>query len=684
MAAVPSHRLPILAASLAMLALPLCGPAHANDAIRAVDALFAAARETGASRADYAEIAQTAPNDAILRGGHLAWDLAFKLGEADVDLDIRITAAEVRLFGARAEGDGYAFDRVEYPGAMDIVIAGGITETGTRTAFDIALTQYDAVTTGYFQPVITVAEDADHPVSRFFPAIRAALKTRIDSSSARLIEAKTTLPDGQTTTETYTNISMTGVADGRIAEQRVEKLVSVQPFQTGPTVAGQPPAGEIRQESGPYVVTGTDIRPMLALLSIIPLDEVPTDTLIESVLLDRLTITTPVGSGAIASLSAQEITLDTEVEPFDLGTIGDEAVLGTLPMDEASLADLGRSALDVLDGFNAGAVTMNGLAVTADGVNGTIDTIAATDASYVGVGSFEIRNVSFAVAENNASLKLGSFRLTDLMLAPLANYLDIGLATQNREPSLAEILAIVPMLGGMEIKGLDVASDELPGPVRIDSYELAMDGFIDPIPTAVTSRTQGASFPVGLVEDADAKALFERLGLTQLAYADELDIYWDPDTQVLSIAPLAFSIEGGGSVRFTAEIGGIPRLVFENPEQAQAAFATATVIGAELTVKDARLVTAFLEGEAAKTGLSAATLANALADQAATSMGPLAGTPFAKEAEGAVRAFLLAPDELVVTLAPNAPVPVAQILGLVATAPGGIPDLLGVTISANR
>jgi hypothetical protein len=197
-------------------------------------------------------------------------------------------------------------------------------------------------------------------------------------------------------------------------------------------------------------------------------------------------------------------------------------------------------------------------------------------------------------------------------------------------------------------------------------------------------KTEGAQIPVEMVDDKDARALFERLGLTQLAYADELSVRWDPDTLKLSVDPLTVSIEGGGSATFTAEIGGIPRLVFENPDQAQMAIATATLNGARLVVKDAKLISAYIEGEAEKAGISAATLSSALADQAAAGMGPLAGTPFAKDAEGAVRAFLASPDELVVELAPGSPVPVTQVLGLAATAPGGIPDLLGAAISANN
>uniref|UniRef100_UPI003BAAE317 hypothetical protein n=1 Tax=Stappia sp. TaxID=1870903 RepID=UPI003BAAE317 len=675
------RRLLALTASLAILAGPLTAPAHANDAVKALDSFLETAKAWGASSGEYGEVNETAPNDAVMRDGKLGWDLAFKLGDADIDLDIRLEAPEVRLYGAKIDDKGYSFDKIEYPGAMTVSLSGGVTEDGERKSFNAVLTQYDAVTTGIFQPRLELAEDAEHPVSRFKPMLLAFLDMRIDESSARLIEMQVE-NQGSTQNDRYEGITYKGLANGRIEEQRIEKMTSVQSFPLSDGADAE--KLEISQETGAYVVKGTDIRPLYEVLKIVPAGTAANDTIIESLSSDDMKISAKFGQFTVASTTASGITLDTDVEPVDALAIGDQAMLGTLPKDEASLVDLGRKALDILDGFTVASMAMDTIAVTSDFGNGTIDRIAVDDASYRGLGHGELTGVDVAVKEDNTTVKLDSFTLDGLTLPPLANYIDIALATKTGKPNIQEILAVVPMLSGMEMKGLDVASDDLPGPIKLDSYSLSMDGFIDPIPTSIAMKTVGAQMPVELVDDRNARKLLQRLGLTQVAYADELSIRWDPDTLKLSIDPMTMSIDGGGSATFTAEVGGIPRLVFENPENAQAALATATLISARLEVKDAKLVSAYIEGEAEKAGISAETLSNALADQAAAGMGPLAGTPFAKDAEGAVRAFLASPDELVVELSPNAPVPVTQILGLAATSPGGIPDLLGAAISANN
>ncbi|MEH0072552.1 hypothetical protein V6L77_23645 [Pannonibacter sp. Pt2-lr] len=60
----------------------------------------------------------------------------------------------------------------------------------------------------------------------------------------------------------------------------------------------------------------------------------------------------------------------------------------------------------------------------------------------------------------------------------------------------------------------------------------------------------------------------------------------------------------------------------------------------------------------------------------AQDMGPLTGTRFGEELLEAARTFAADPKNIVIEMAPKAPVPVTQILGAGATAPQTIPDLL--------
>ena len=86
-----------------------------------------------------------------------------------------------------------------------------------------------------------------------------------------------------------------------------------------------------------------------------------------------------------------------------------------------------------------------------------------------------------------------------------------------------------------------------------------------------------------------------------------------------------------------------------------------------------------LEKQAKDANLSADTLAMGLADTAANDMGPLAATRFGKELIEALRVFLMDPKEIVIEIAPEKPVPVTQLIGMMAS-PNAIPDLLNAKV----
>ena len=664
-----------------LVTLALASPATANPALDAADAFLQWAKDHGATIAEYGSVTETGTGDAIVRDAKFGWNLAFTVGGANIDLDIRINSPETRLIGVTKTDKGYHLDRYEQPGAHEFAFSGGVTEDGTRNAFDISVIQYDLVAEDYLQVPFVAQEDPQRPVSRFLPAIVAGLDTRLGSMSIRRMESTSKMPDGTSGTQSYEGMTITGLANGRIEEQRIEKTVSETTVKTEPGVTADTIA--MREETGLQVVTGTDMKPLLRLFGALPADRLTGDEVIASASVEGMNFSFAEGSAAIGNLSMTGLRVDPNAPAVDIATIGDQAVLGTLPQDDASLAALGGQAADALGAASLDSFDLSALAVSSPVVNGAIGSIQAKDASYRGFGDFSMSDLSFKAEENNAAVDAKLFRMSELRLAPLSRYLDFFVASSNREPTLPEILSIVPTLGLLEMQDIKIASDELAAPVSIESYRLSMSDFINPIPTRIEAMTKNASFPVSLIEEDEARALFEELGLEVVSYSDESRISWNADTQTLNIDPLAFTIEGGGTMDLKMEIGGVPRVVFESPEQAQMVIATATVNKASLTVRDARLISAFIAQQAKPAGLSPETLALGLADQAVNELGPLKDTPFGQSLHGALKSFLVSPDELVITIEPETPVPAMQIMGVLATAPDTLPQLLNAAVTAN-
>jgi len=664
----------------ALLAATLLAPVagQANPAADAVDAFFDWARATGATVADYRTLEETGPADAILRDAQLQWAFSFSFGETTFDLDLTLDAPETRLIGAAADDRGVAFTRFEQPGPHEIRVSGTVTEDGDTEPFEVTIRQYDLVSENYYQPVWEIAADPERPISRFLPALVASLDTRADSTTIRAIDTVTRLPDEGETTERYEGVTVTGVARGRAESYRVERTVSQTRI---PDQADS--AFSLRQEIGPQELTGLDVRPLMRLFGMLPADEDVGETILETIDVNDLAVTAGDVSGGVKRIASAGARVAGDAAPFDLAPLLDRITLGTFDPDEAETIALLRDLLTALEAISIDRVDVTALAVSAPDGTGTLDALRLREASYRGVSDFSLTGLQLSLAEDNTSVSLDRFRLGDLVIPPLAEYLGLVAASDTGEPPLDALLAGLPTLGTAELDALDVTSDALPAPVAIGRYLLSMRDHIGPIPTEIESRTQKAQFPVSALDDADAEALFTRLGLSVLRYADEMRLRWDETDQTLSLAPMTVEIEGGGSMDLELEIGGVPRFVFERPMQAQAALATATVNKGRLEIRDARLIEAFIAEQAEAAGLSPETLALGLADQAMTDLGPMRDTPFGRNLHAALKAFLVSPDHLVITVEPQAPVPATQILGLFATTPTMLPELLNVAIAAN-
>lgn len=667
-------------------------PALANPATDSVERFFAWAKETGAVTAEYGSLVETGPEDAILRDAKLAWSFSFKFGSDELTVDLAMDAPEIRFFGAKQSDSGVFFQKVEQPGVFEFRASAtekASDEGDDKTLFAMTGRQHDAVTTGYFQPTLpVVAEAPEQPVSRFFPLLRTALDTRIEASSARLIEAETRLADGSIQTDRYEGLAIKGMQDGRIAEQRIERMVSESTLDMTPDDDTDKPV-TMRQESGVYLVLGQDLKPVLRLVGVLPADTKVRATIMERTELNDLTVSTPFGSFSLKKASADNAHIVPETPVFPIGQLADQAVLGTLPEDRAAVLELGRKALTTLEGLSIAELELDALAIKSEEVNGGIDRVAVKNASYRNLGDLTIKGTSFKIRENDTDFALARFQMSDFALSPLASYLGFMVLADEKEPSLTEYLSMVPTLGLIDIQGLKVASNKLPTPISLTHYRFAMSDFIAPFPTRIGGETKGLEIPVRALDNKDARRIFGRLGLESLRYSDEIKLVWDEDDQTLSLDPMKIAIDGGGTVELAFELGGIPRIVFEDPEQAQAAMATATVNRLQLAITDARLVTSILDSVNGNKGdtpedLTATSeeFAQMLADEAMTNLGPVKDTAFGQNLHAAIKTFLVSPGRFELHVEPNAPVPATQILGMLATSPQMLPGLLNASVSA--
>ena len=182
------------------------------------------------------------------------------------------------------------------------------------------------------------------------------------------------------------------------------------------------------------------------------------------------------------------------------------------------------------------------------------------------------RGVDFDGGENGI-FKLGRFAISEVEFppyGPIKAFTSDESAWDNPDP-VETARIFMPLSFAMEVKDMFVASPELPGDVKLDGYLLEMRTELPPVPTHFVFTTEGLEFPVSLIEEAEARALFEAAGIDVLRLSDEIRLSWDETSQDLVIENIMVDLGQVGRVSAKARFGGVPRSVLENPQQAQGA-----------------------------------------------------------------------------------------------------------------
>ncbi len=70
---------------------------------------------------------------------------------------------------------------------------------------------------------------------------------------------------------------------------------------------------------------------------------------------------------------------------------------------------------------------------------------------------------------------------------------------------------------------------------------------VPPIPTSFHARTEGLKVPVAAIDDPEAQALLEALGLETVVWSDETRLYWDEATLELRLERMMVDVEGSAA-----------------------------------------------------------------------------------------------------------------------------------------
>ncbi|MDJ0930815.1 hypothetical protein [Breoghania sp.] len=312
---------------------------------------------------------------------------------------------------------------------------------------------------------------------------------------------------------------------------------------------------------------------------------------------------------------------------------------------------------------------------------GQIDHLKVADIDNDGIGTVLIEGAGGLNPENTSQAGVARFALNNLRF-PIREAI-FAVAENKYSTNLAQRMAVVLTIGGIELDDAVLSGITRTGLFSLAKYRLLLENYIGPIPTSISSTLTDLDMPVSLVNNPQGRAALKDLGFDVLKINQDLSVHWDKDTGDLDLEQAHVSLENGATATVKLTLGGVPQFLFEDPRRAQESLATLTVKRGSIVIEDASTIIRMIELQAKKANVSQLEIRAATVAQIRDALGPLASSTFADDLSDAADRFMQNPERLEVRLDQKSPIPVTQLLGMAATAPQAIPNVLGANVSAD-
>lgn len=612
----------------------------------------------------------------------------------DLVYEISLASGTVTMTGLDAAGRDFDVSQMSYSDDTEFAFSASAEGKG-RIRVDGRLAGLSFKNFQFTLPELP-AEDPQRLASRWLPFFRAVLQASFETAgmdaAGFTIEAYGQEESGETLAMSG-NLQMDGLrmidgSNGRIGDYTIDSIA--QTLLTAQPGSDRMLAQEVRQGKTTY--SGLDYTPFLDLLDPqVPASDDARVLLGSASVIDYSARQDLVHGGVVRTtvdrLSIDDVTLTKRDN--DILALLDTVLARETPAPEDLITGMFQFSRSFgITDARASGVTFKIPTPAAQPDTGlAIAEMAMSDISSDGIGEMMIVGLNAPDLPDGASLKIDWAAIGDIEFADYTP-LRAMISTLMADPDFGEdhpldvARALMPRSFGYEVKGLDVSVPDM-GRTRIGSAEMTVSTTVPPVPTSLFVRNEDIRIPVKSVEDPDAQALFRALGLETVVWSDETRLYWDETTLELRLDRMMLDIEGLGRAELTARFANVPQALFEDPEnQGQIALIVAQFVDASLIFRDDGLASKGVAHVAEAEGIPASVFRDALVAQAAAATAPIRNADFTRMVSDAASRFLDNPGELRITLAPESPVPLAQILGSL-TAPQTLPGLLNVRIVAN-
>jgi hypothetical protein len=337
---------------------------------------------------------------------------------------------------------------------------------------------------------------------------------------------------------------------------------------------------------------------------------------------------------------------------------------GTVPTP-AQARDMIEKAARVYEGIRIGNAEMRGLSMETP--QGPFKVSAMRFGLEDGkVGEFALEGLDTRAPKG--PVKIGRFALKSL---DIANLLRMSALFSNpaQTPSPDQALQLLPLLEGVELKGVVAPYKDSNKPVNIDTLSLNWGQFVGPIPSLahLTARLTG---PIDTT-DAGLQPLVAA-GMDTLALNCDLGAAWTEASRTFVLDPI--TLELGNLLKASARVSlaNVPRGIFSlNPQQAATIGAQIEAGTMELSLRDMGGVDLAIAQYARAQNVSRDAARRTIVDNLRASGEKTAGAnPDAVAVVEALTRFIDNPGQtLIIKLTPLGKVPALQLIQVLKTDP---------------
>lgn len=334
---------------------------------------------------------------------------------------------------------------------------------------------------------------------------------------------------------------------------------------------------------------------------------------------------------------------------------------GAAPPTPAQAREMMEKVAKLYEGIRIGNAEMRGLSVeTPQGPLKLAAMRLNLDNGKIGELAFE----GLDTRAPKGPVKVARFALKSL---DISNLLRVAAQFAAQQPAPDQALAMLPLIEGVEVKGLVAPYKNTDKLVNVDTISLDWGQFVGPIP----SKAHLVAKLTTQLDPADAPTVVAA-GINTAAVDLDFGAAWAEAPRTFVLAPI--TLELGGLLKAQARVAfaNVPKGVFSiNPAQAANMAAQIEADSMELTLRDLGGVDVAIALQARTQNISREAARQAIIDGIrASGKETSTANPDAMAAAEALARFIETPGQtLILKLTPLAKVPAMQLVQLLKTDP---------------